>query len=135
MPCGPAPDGNDQPFWEGLREERLLLPRCVACGRWRALGRLICPSCWAFETSWEEVAPRGCVFSWVRSHRAFMSELDVPVPYVTVLVELDGVAVRLLGILRGDDLAPRIGDRVTGFVEQPDKAAWPILRWRAEAQE
>lgn len=130
LPTGPAGDDSDRPFWEGLREDRLLLPRCGACGQSRALGRAICPGCWSFRTEWAAVAPTGTVHTWVRSARAFMSELDVAVPYVTVLVHLDDAPVRLLGILLGEDPRPAIGDRVTGVIQQPDNAEWPVLRWQ-----
>ncbi|MFE7226888.1 Zn-ribbon domain-containing OB-fold protein [Nocardioides sp. NPDC057577] len=130
LPTGPATDDSDRPFWEGLREDRLLLPRCGACGQWRALGRAMCSGCWSFRTEWSPVAPAGTVHTWVRSARAFMSELDVPVPYVTVLVQLDDVPVRLLGILLGEDPRPAIGDRVTGVIQQPANAEWPVLRWQ-----
>lgn len=135
LPTGPAPDESDRPFWEGLRDNRLLLPRCAACGQWRPLGRAMCAACWSFDTDWAPVDPEGTVHTWVRSARAFMSELDVPVPYVTVLVRLDDAPVRLLGILLGEDPRPAIGDRVTGVVQQPPNAEWPVLRWRAAGGE
>lgn len=130
LPCGPAPDGNDRPFWEGLRAGRLDLPRCGSCQAWRPPGHPICPGCWSFDVTWHEVRPVGTIFSWIRSHRDFMEELDVRAPYDTVLVALDDAPVRLLGLLvDGTGELPAIGNRVTGVIEQPDNASWPILRW------
>lgn len=133
LPCGPAGDGNDAAFWEGLRDGRLLLPRCAACQAWREPGRVICADCWSFDTKWDEVAPRGEIFTWCRSQRDFMDDLDVRAPYETLVVALDDVPVRLLGLLT-DDVAepPAIGQRVTGRIEQPANAAWPVLRWARE---
>lgn len=133
MPTGPADDGSDEPFWSGLREGLLCLPRCADCETWRPLGRALCSSCWSFATRWDQIRPQGRIYTWIRSRRAFMSELDVPAPYVTVLVELEDAPVRLLGILRGVEGDPAIGDLVTGVIEQPANAAWPVLRWTAEA--
>ncbi|MGH3349816.1 MAG: Zn-ribbon domain-containing OB-fold protein [Nocardioides sp.] len=135
LPTGPAPDDSDRPFWEGLRSNQLMLPRCAACEQRRPLGRAMCAACWSFDTDWAPVDPTGTVHTWVRSARAFMSELDVPAPYVTVLVQLDDAPVRLLGLLLGDDLRPAIGDPVTGVVQQPANAEWPVLRWRAAGGE
>ena len=130
LPTGPAPDGNDASFWQGLRDGVVRLPRCSECDTWCEPGRLICARCHSFSTSWQEVEARGTVFTWIRSHRAFISELDVPAPYVTILVELDEAPVRLLGILEGaGDVA--IGARVRGVLRQPENAAWPVLRWVA----
>ena len=130
LPCGPAPDGYDSPFWEGLAAGRLVLPRCGSCRAWRPPGHPICPGCWSFDVRWQEVRPVGSVFSWIRSHRDFMEELDVRAPYDTVLVALDDAPIRLLGLLvDGTGEPPAIGDRVTGTIEHPVNAAWPILRW------
>lgn len=130
LPCGPSLDGADTGFWEGLREGELRLPRCEACRTWRPLGRALCSRCWSFDTAWEGVPPVGTVYTWVRSHRAFMSELDVDAPYVTALVELDAAPVRLLGIVLDAERDIAIGDAVHGEIHQPANAAWPILRWR-----
>lgn len=130
LPCGPAADGNDSAFWEGLRESRLLLPRCTACQSWREPGRVICAECWSFDTEWAEVPARGEIFSWCRSQRDFMDDLDVRAPYDTLVVALDDAPVRLLGLLVDDvEARPAIGEAVTGRIEQPANAAWPVLRW------
>jgi uncharacterized OB-fold protein len=128
LPSGPSADGIDSAYWEGLRGGRVHLPRCEDCGTWRAPGRPLCSACHSFATRWDEVSPTGTVYTWIRSHRAFVSELDVPAPYVTVLVALDDAPVRLLGILEGaDDVS--IGMPVRGRIEQPANSDWPILRW------
>lgn len=133
LPCGPAADDNDLPYWEGLREGVLRVPRCASCETWRSPGRPICGECWSFDTAWVEVPARGTVFSWTRTHRDFMEELDVRAPYDTVLVQLDDAPVRLLGLLRDDqERPPVIGESVSGLVEQPGNAAWAVLRWQRE---
>ncbi|CAM3417494.1 zinc ribbon domain-containing protein [Nocardioides dubius] len=130
LPCGPAADGNDAAFWEGLRDGRLVLPRCTACGTWREPGRVICAECWSFASEWAGVSARGRVFTWCRSQRDFMDDLDVLAPYDTVVVALDDVPVRLLGLLVDDvEEAPAIGQVVVGAIVQPANAAWPVLRW------
>lgn len=127
-PCGPAPDDSDRRFWEGLREGRLVLPRCAECDRWRPPKHVMCAHCWSFATTWQEVRQQGVVHTWIRTHRDFMSELDVAAPYVTALVALDDAPLRLLGIVTGAD-GVAIGDRLVGTIVQPDTAAWPLLRW------
>ncbi|MEU1275544.1 OB-fold domain-containing protein [Streptomyces sp. NPDC005799] len=132
LPTGPAPGGGDTAFWEGLRAGRLTLPRCGSCGTWRPPGRALCSSCWSFDVTWERCEPEGTIYTWVRTHRTFMSELDVEVPYVTALVELATPPVRLLGILLRTPSGhnPAIGDRVRGVIERPANAEWPVLRWQ-----
>lgn len=132
LPTGPSPDGHDLGFWEGLRAGELRLPRCSSCATWRTIGRPVCAQCWSFDSTWEMVPTHGTVYSWARSQRAFMSELDVDVPYVSVVVTLDDAPVRLLGLLVDADGHPAIGDRVAGEIQHPANAEWPVLRWRAD---
>lgn len=96
------------------------------------MGTVTCPECWSFNVEWDDVRPTGTVYTWARSHRDFMTELDVKAPYVTVLVELDDVPIRLLGILVGAG-SVAIGDRVTGVFQKPDNSSWTILRWEPAA--
>lgn len=132
LPTGPSSDGHDRAFWESLRGGELRLPRCASCGIWRTVGRPLCASCWSFDSTWEPVRPVGTIFSWARSQRAFMSELDVDVPYVSIVVELADVPVRLLGLLVGATVEPAIGDPVIGEIQHPANADWPVLRWLPE---
>jgi uncharacterized protein len=63
----PLPDvDNDEfrPFWQASREMRLVLPRCRSCGTWRWPPRPICRRCLSFEVEWQEVEPRGSLYSW-----------------------------------------------------------------------
>jgi uncharacterized protein len=128
-PCGPAHDHSDRPYWEGLREGRLQLPQCAACRTWRPPGTVVCASCWTFEATWVPVAMTGHVHTWIRTHRDFMSEIDVRAPYVTAVVEVDDAPVRLLGLVTGATGRIRIGAQLTGRLEQPANADWPLLRW------
>lgn len=129
IPCGPAPDGHDAPYWEGLREGELRVQRCGDCRTWLWGPRRMCPNCHGFRLGFEAVPMTGLVYSWCRTHHPYMAEYADRVPYISVVVELPRAGgVRLLGLLDGDEAA--IGDRLTGFVERPADAAWPLLRWR-----
>jgi uncharacterized OB-fold protein len=115
-----------------LAEGELRLQHCGECGAWIWGPQWICATCHTFDPGWEVVEAVGTVYSWARSHYAFITELADRVPYVTVLVELPGAGNRrVLGLLVDD--APetvRIGDRVVGHFELDPGATWPLLRWR-----
>ncbi len=136
-PWGPADDGLDQPYWDGLREGELRVQRCGQCGVWIWGPQWICGACHTFDPGWEAVEPVGTVYSWARSHYPFITELADRIPYVTVLVELPAAGNRrVLGILTGDDAGSvRIGERVVGHIERDAGATWPLLRWRRETTE
>lgn len=132
LPWGPADDGLDRPYWDGLVAGELRLQHCRHCGEWIWGPQWICASCHSFDPDWEPVEPVGTVYSWARSHYPFITELADRVPYVTVLVELPGAGNRrVLGLLvdEGADTV-RIGDPVVGRIELDPGAIWPLLRWR-----
>ncbi|WP_084533292.1 Zn-ribbon domain-containing OB-fold protein [Nocardia fusca] len=137
LPWGPAEDGLDQPYWDGLVAGELRLQRCGQCGVWIWGPQWICGACHTFDPGWQVVEPVGIVYSWARSHYPFITELADRIPYVTVLVELPAAGYRrVLGILTGEDAeAVRIGERVVGHIELDEGATWPLLRWRRETTE
>jgi uncharacterized OB-fold protein len=133
----PEPDGLSAPFWQGLRERRLLVQRCAACGTHQFGPEWICHRCHAFDPAWVEVAPRGVIHSWERVWHPSHAALHGHLPYLVVLVELDGAGgVRMPGNLLGDPMqAVVIGGRVVGEFELHDDGPTPygLLQWRVVA--
>lgn len=132
-PWGPAADGHDRPFWDGLADHELRLQRCNVCQAWIWGPQAICHSCHNFDIGWQTVEPIGTVYSWCRSWYPYIEELADKLPYVSVLVELDHADGRRILGMSADDPAdtPRIGQRVVGSFEHHDGAPWPLLRWRS----
>jgi uncharacterized OB-fold protein len=129
----PAHDGLDGPFWKGLEEERLLLQRCGACGKWQWGPEWICHRCFSFDVRFEETRADGVIYSYERVWHPVHPVLKDQGPYVVVLVELPHADnVRLVGNLLGDPREPvAIGARVTGVYEHhsnPDP--FTLLQWR-----
>lgn len=122
----PFRDGLDAPFWAGLRDERLVLQRCVTCRRVQWLPEWLCYRCHSFDLDWIDVRPTGSVYSWYRSWQPH----DGAVPYRVVLIELDDVpGVRLLGTALGDpNQSIRIGSTATGVFRHLSDAT--LLDWQ-----
>ena len=51
----------NEPYWQGLREHRLVVQRCSACGKLRHYPRPMCDACYAMDYDWHEIAGRGSV--------------------------------------------------------------------------
>lgn len=134
----PAPvaetDGVAEPFWRGLREERLRVQRCARCSTWQFGPECLCHHCHAFDPDWVEVAADGVIYSWERAWHPVHPALQNVGPYLAVLVELPHAGrVRLVGNLLGDPAQEvRIGAAVTGYYEHHPDAAVPysLLQWR-----
>lgn len=86
----PVPGVITRPFWDGLREHRLLVQRCRTGGHLIHYPREFCPDCYSADLGWEEMSGRGRVHAFTVVHRAvnpvFQQER---VPYVFALIRLD----------------------------------------------
>jgi len=127
-------EGADGRYWAGLREGRLELPQCDACGLWRWPAVWRCGDCGSFDLTWKPVPMVGRVYSWTRTWHPFGGTEGVGVPFVSLIVELPGAGGRrLVGILEDAQAAdPQIGAAVEGFVSSTrfDGTDIPTIKWR-----
>ncbi|MEQ8233034.1 MAG: OB-fold domain-containing protein [Gammaproteobacteria bacterium] len=132
----PAPRSTDldRPFWDGLRDERLLIQQCKRCARFQWGPEWICHRCLNFDLGWVEVEARGTIYSHQRVWHPVHPALAEQGPYVIVLVTLAHAdEVRLVGNLLGDPHQPLvIGAEVNGVFEHHRGAEPPysLLQWR-----
>ena len=130
----PEPDGVSAPYWNGLREGILRVQHCTHCGAWQFGPEWICHACLRFDPAWDEVAPRGRIYSWERVWHPVHPALKERGPYLAVLVELPHAGnVRMVGNLLGDAMQDvRIGAEVEGVFEHHPDASPPfsLLQWR-----
>src|SRR6201986_2578587 len=77
-------------FWNGLRDHKLLIQRCVGCGTLRNPARPMGPNCRSLDWEPIESSGRGTGYIYVMPHEARVPVFEYP--YNVVLVELaDGV--------------------------------------------
>ncbi|MFN0090229.1 MAG: Zn-ribbon domain-containing OB-fold protein [Acidimicrobiales bacterium] len=85
----PSLSNLNRPFYEGLKERRLTLQRCLACREiWYPPGPF-CPACWSRDIEWAELSGRGKVTSWVVFHQAYYRSFEADLPYNVAEVELE----------------------------------------------
>jgi hypothetical protein len=88
----PTPSEESQPYWDALREHRLVFQQCAECGKLRHYPRPMCDGCYSMKVTWYESAGVGTVASWTVAHHPFHLAFKSAVPYPLVTVELeDGV--------------------------------------------
>lgn len=103
----PAVTPLNRPFWDGLRDHRLVAPRCDGCGRvWLPPGPW-CPRCYGQAFTWVELSGGGTVTSWVRFHQQYFRDGPFPVPYTVAEVTL-AEGPRMYALLDGDG-EPTVG--------------------------
>ena len=103
----PSPPINteNQPFFDGAREGRLLLKRCTSCGEFHYYPRAVCPFCASERTEWVQAQGRGRVYSYSVMRR-------VAEPYAIAYVTLDEGVTMLTNLVECDFDRLRIGDAV-----------------------
>lgn len=80
---------EEKPYWDALRQRKVVLPRCKACSlAWYPLGPA-CPNCFATDFEWSPMSGKGVLHNYVVYHKAFAPWLEKRLPYAVVQVELD----------------------------------------------
>jgi uncharacterized OB-fold protein len=80
---------DSKPFWDGLRERRLMLPYCSDCGRAHLPPGPVCPFCFSEHLVWREASGRGRVSTWTVVHKAWFADFAAEIPYNVAQVELE----------------------------------------------
>ncbi|MES0875333.1 Zn-ribbon domain-containing OB-fold protein [Sinimarinibacterium thermocellulolyticum] len=124
--------GADGPYWKGLAQGQLQLPRCRRCRAWHWPAVFRCGHCGAWDIDWAPVRAEGEIYSWTRTHHGFAGTEGIGVPYVSVVVSLPHAGGRrLLGLLAGSDSGLRVGAWVRGRIATTRVGAVdvPALHW------
>ena len=100
-PLRPPPGISDDTrfFWDGVREGKLLIQRCKACGSLRHPPGPVCPSCHSFEWDTLQASGRGTVYSFVVMHYPEVPPFDHPNPIGLIeLEEGTRLVAQLVGV-------------------------------------
>lgn len=98
----PHPDDASLPFFEGAKNDRLMLQRCLDCGTFMWPTKPRCTNCWSPELEWCPSVGRGVLFSFSNVHQLYNAAFVDDIPYNVCLVELDE-GVRMYSSLVGVD--------------------------------
>ena len=90
-------DRDDEFYWLGTREQRLLAQQCVSCGRLRHPPTPSCPWCRSLDTRLQELSGEGTVFSAIIPRYPEFPPFGSG--YVVALVEL-AEGVRMIANVR-----------------------------------
>jgi hypothetical protein len=80
---------ESRPYWDGLREQKLMLPRCRTCGRAFFYPRALCPFCHTSDIEWFQASGRGRLYSFEIVYQTISKAFKVKPPYVLAMVELE----------------------------------------------
>ena len=127
-------NGLSKPFWDGLRNETIMVQRNARTKVYQFPPQWICHDTQTFDVEWVATEPRGVIYSWTRVWHPVHPAVKTACPYIVVVVELPQAGrVRMLGNLLGD---PRqtveIGTLVEAVFEHHNDTDPPftLLQWR-----
>lgn len=83
----PILNGDNNFFWDGVKENKLLIQRCTSCETLRHPPGPMCPHCQSMEWDTVESSGKGEVFSYVVMHYPPIPPFDYPNPIA--LIELE----------------------------------------------
>jgi uncharacterized OB-fold protein len=82
----PRVTAENEHFWRGGRDGRLLIARCSACGWWIHPPAPVCPTCLSKSIEPAAVSGRAIVHAFTVNHQPWIPTFDPP--YVVAIVEL-----------------------------------------------
>jgi uncharacterized OB-fold protein len=128
----PEPTPVSQPIGEALRDERVEVQRCDACGRWVYYPRARCPSCLSDRLTWTAVDGLGTVYTFTVAEQATAPPFADEVPQLLAVVELtEGVRLSTT-LVDVDPAAIAVGMAVTPVFDHGDDGI-TLLRFRPRA--
>ncbi|MBK7948810.1 MAG: OB-fold domain-containing protein [Deltaproteobacteria bacterium] len=112
-------------FWEGVRDEKILVQRCDACGSLRQPPGPMCPRCQSLDWHPKAMSGRGTVYAFILSKHPTRPD---DAPRLVVLVDLEE-GVRMVSNLVDVDVRDvRIGMSVEAIFRVVDGATLPLFR-------
>jgi uncharacterized OB-fold protein len=124
---------DNEPFWQGCRAHRLMLPTCEECGKAHLPPGPVCPFCFSDRIAWRQASGKGRISTWTRVHKAWFSAFKDDVPYNVVQVELDEGPRLASSLIDLGDRTPKIGQRVEAAFDDIDDAL-TLHRFRIVAE-
>lgn len=125
----PTPTPETEPFWEGLRNEQVLIQRCNDCTEWIFYPRSNCPHCLSTELDWHRVSGEGTLHTYTVTRQATAPHFVDEVPQLIAMIDLDE-GVRLTSTLvakESDEL--EVGAKVTPVFDHVNEQV-TLLRYR-----
>lgn len=131
----PTPTEISAPFWNGLREGRLTIPQCKACGHWIFFPRRHCDQCWSQDLEWKEVKGTGTLYTYTLTRVPTLPDFADEMPQKMAVVELDeGVRINttLIGV---DEAEIAVGMRVKPVFDTVKSDGTALLRFTAAGKD
>ncbi|MYD43005.1 MAG: Zn-ribbon domain-containing OB-fold protein [Gammaproteobacteria bacterium] len=125
----PIPTPETETFWQGLRDEQVLLQKCCSCGAWIFYPRSNCHKCLSSDLEWRQVSGEGTLYTFTIARQATSPHFVDEVPQLIAMIDLNE-GVRLTStMVTNDPEELTVGAKVVPvFDHVSDKVT--LLRYR-----
>jgi uncharacterized OB-fold protein len=114
----PTPTTDSTPYWQASNAGKLVIQRCVACGRHQFYPRAFCTSCLAPHPEWVESSGLGRIYSYTICRIPGHPSMATKVPYAIAMIDLDEGVRMLTNIVDCDIDKVALGARVKTCFER-----------------
>ena len=104
----PVVTEENRPFWEGCRQEKLVLQYCEQCQHYQFYPRMYCMHCNMAIPVWREVSGRGVIYSYTIIHQNKAPEFVQDTPYNVVIVQLEEGPRMMANVVDSEPSALRV---------------------------
>lgn len=125
----PAPTPTTQPFWDGLADDRILVPRCDDCGTWVFYPRPRCTTCLSDALAWHRISGAGRLLTWSVAAQPTVPMFADEMPQIIAIVETDEGIRMTTTIVTDDPTSLRADARVAPVFDHGDDGC-TLLRFR-----
>lgn len=128
----PAPTHISAPFWNGLREHRVLIQYSPSTGRWYFYPRSRAPGTLAADLEYREVSGRGRLHSFTIARRPTAPPWNGRVPQLLAIVELDEGPRLTAELVNVDPQSIAVGMRLKPVFESQPDSDITLLKYEPE---
>lgn len=125
----PEPTPTTRPYWDALADDRILVPRCTACGAWIFYPRARCTTCLSDTLEWTEISGTAHLRTWSVTAQPTVPMFADEMPQIIAIVETSE-GIRMTTTIVTDDPASLRADIPVAPVFDHGDDGRTLLRFR-----
>ena len=129
----PVPTPTTQPFWDGLRQHKVILQYSPSSDRWVFYPRVLTPGSLTDDLQWRAVSGEGTLYTYTVARRPTAPPWADSLPQLLAIVQLDEgprISTELVNV-EPEDI--KIGMRVTPVFADQEGAGVTLLYFEPAA--
>lgn len=128
----PHPTATSAPFWNGLRERKVLIQYSASTDTWVFYPRILAPGSLADDLEWREVSGRGELYTFTIARRPTAPPWSDAIPQLLAVVQLDEGPRLTTELVNVDADDVQVGMRVRPVFSELADGGPTLLRYEPE---